>query len=103
MMPWDSHDFLMNGLFGSFNVNHGQAKAMGYFQLREILMKAFWISVVFAIAVVALGFLWLSKASEDYAEKHPDVAMEAKQSLEDYNSAVDRHNKQVGKTNTTGK
>ncbi len=58
-------------------------------------MKEFWISIAVAIAVVVGGLAWLGKASEKYTEEHPEIALQAKQSTEGYNAAVERHNAKI--------
>ena len=60
-------------------------------------MKEFLISVVVSIIVVILGFVWLSKASQDYLEKNPEIAEEAKSSMDSYNESVERHNQKIAK------
>lgn len=64
-------------------------------KLRELFMKEFWISVAVAIAVVVGGLAWLGKASEQYADQHPELALQAKQSVEGYNAAVEVHNAKI--------
>jgi len=66
-------------------------------------MKEFWISVLIAIAVVVAGLFWLAKASENYVDKHPEIAAEAKKSLEGYNTAVEQHNERIAKSKPAGK
>lgn len=65
-------------------------------------MKQFWVCVAISIVVVIALVMWVAKASEKYAEDHPELAAQAKQSVEGYNEAVEKHNERVrtGQTET---
>ncbi len=58
-------------------------------------MKQFWICVGISILIVIILVVWIAKASEKYLEDHPEIANQAKQSVDGYNEAVDRHNQKV--------